>query len=72
VHVIREQIIGGAGLDVYEFEPTVLPDLREFENVVLLPHLGTATVETRVAMGERALRNLQAALRGDVPPDRVA
>lgn len=71
VQVIREQIIAGAGLDVYEFEPTVLPDLRDFENVVLLPHLGTATLETRVAMGERTLRNLEAALAGDVPPDRV-
>lgn len=72
VHAIREQLIAGAGLDVYEFEPTVLPDLRDFENVVLLPHLGTATVETRVAMGERALGNLRAALAGDAPPDRVA
>ena len=40
VEVMRERLIAGAGLDVYEFEPTVLPDLRDFENVVLLPHLG--------------------------------
>ncbi len=72
VEALREEVIAGAGLDVYEFEPTVLPDLRDFENVVLLPHLGSATVETRTAMGERALRNLAAALAGDDPPDRVA
>jgi lactate dehydrogenase-like 2-hydroxyacid dehydrogenase len=71
VHALREQVIASAGLDVYEFEPTVLPDLRDFENVVLLPHLGSATVETRRAMGERALENLAAALNGDEPRDRV-
>ncbi len=71
VHVLRERIIGGAGLDVYEFEPTVLPDLREFETVTLLPHLGSATVETRDAMGRRALLNLERALSGEVPPDLV-
>ncbi len=72
VHVLRERIIGGAGLDVYEFEPTVLPDLREFETVTLLPHLGSATVETRDAMGRRAMHNLEQALAGHEPPDRVA
>lgn len=72
VHVLRERIIGGAGLDVYEFEPTVLPDLRDFETVVLLPHLGSATVETRHAMGRRAMHNLELALAGEAPPDRVA
>jgi lactate dehydrogenase-like 2-hydroxyacid dehydrogenase len=72
VQALRERAIAGAGLDVYEFEPTVLPDLREFEQVVLLPHMGTSTVETRVAMGECAVRNLTAALAGEVPPDRVA
>ncbi len=71
VHVLRERMIGGAGLDVYEFEPTVLPDLREFETVTLLPHLGSATVETRDAMGRRALHNLDRALAGEAPPDRV-
>lgn len=72
VDALRDQVIGGAGLDVYEFEPTVLPDLREFQNVVLLPHLGSATRETRNAMGERAIRNLSAVLSGEAPPDRVA
>ncbi len=72
VHALREGVIAGAGLDVYEFEPTVLPDLRDMEQVVLLPHMGTSTVEVRVAMGECALRNLTAALAGEAPPDRVA
>lgn len=72
VHALRERIIGGAGLDVYEFEPTVLPDLREFETVALLPHLGSATVETRDAMGRRAMHNMACALAGEAPPDRVA
>lgn len=72
VNALRERVIAGAGLDVYEFEPTVLPDLREFANVVLLPHLGSATRETRIAMGERAIRNLSAVLSGEAPPDRVA
>jgi glyoxylate reductase len=72
VHALREGVIAGAGLDVYEFEPTVLPELRDLSQVVLLPHMGTSTVETRVAMGECALRNLRAVLAGDAPPNRVA
>ncbi len=71
VQVLQEHRIAAAGLDVYEFEPTILPDLRDLENAVLLPHLGSATVETRHAMGERAIRNLTAVLAGDAPPDRV-
>jgi lactate dehydrogenase-like 2-hydroxyacid dehydrogenase len=57
---------------VYEREPAVTPALLGMDNVVLLPHLGSATVETRVAMGERAIENLAAFFRGDPPPDRVA
>jgi lactate dehydrogenase-like 2-hydroxyacid dehydrogenase len=64
--------IAGAGLDVYEREPAVNPKLLKMENVVLLPHLGSATQETRVAMGMRALDNLAAFFRGEPPPDRVA
>jgi lactate dehydrogenase-like 2-hydroxyacid dehydrogenase len=65
-------VIAGAGLDVYEHEPKVLPELLQMENVVLLPHLGSATHETRTAMGMRALDNLTAFFRGESPPDRVA
>ena len=56
--VLKERKIAGAGLDVYEFEPSVAAELMELENVVLLPHLGSATIETRTNMGMRALSNL--------------
>ena len=63
--------IGGAGLDVFEQEPAVHPDLLGLENVVLLPHLGSATRETRVAMGELVIKNLKAFLNGETPPNQV-
>jgi lactate dehydrogenase-like 2-hydroxyacid dehydrogenase len=63
--------IAGAGLDVYEQEPQVHPGLLGRENVVLLPHLGSATHETREAMGMRALANLRAHFAGQELPDRV-
>ena len=63
--------IGGAGLDVYEFEPDVPQALLDLDNVVLLPHLGTATEEVRVDMGRMAVENLQTFLRGDAPPNPV-
>lgn len=59
--------ISGAGLDVFEREPEVHPDLLGLENVVLVPHLGSATVETRTAMGVLAARNVVAVLGGDAP-----
>lgn len=64
--------IGGAGLDVFEKEPSVPAALVAMENVVLLPHLGSATTETRVAMGMRAIDNLEAFFGGTAPRDRVA
>jgi lactate dehydrogenase-like 2-hydroxyacid dehydrogenase len=64
--------IGGAGLDVFEKEPLVPAALSSMENVVLLPHLGSATTETRVAMGMRAIDNLAAFFGGTAPRDRVA
>ncbi len=63
--------IAGAGLDVYEFEPRVAPALIGMENVTLLPHLGTAALEVREAMGMLAVANLIAALDGQAPPNRV-
>lgn len=63
--------IAGAGLDVYEREPEVHPGLLGLENVVLAPHLGSATVETRLAMGMLAARNLVAVLHGEPPPTPV-
>jgi lactate dehydrogenase-like 2-hydroxyacid dehydrogenase len=64
--------LGGAGLDVYEREPAVHPDLLKLENVVLAPHLGSATQNTRMAMGMTAIANLDAFFAGKAPPDRVA
>lgn len=63
--------IAGAALDVFEHEPRISPELLTLENVVLLPHLGSATHETRVAMGLRALENLKAFFSGAAPRDRV-
>jgi len=63
--------IAGAGLDVYENEPHVPDALKAMENCVLLPHLGSATVETRQAMGQLALDNIIAWSKGDTPPQLV-
>lgn len=71
VAALRQHRIAGAALDVFEREPRVHPDLLTMENVVLLPHLGSATRETRVAMGMRALENLRAFFAGEAPRDRV-
>ena len=59
---LRTGHIRAAGLDVYDGEPSVFPGYLDLENVTLLPHLGSATVETRNAMGDRALHNLDAVL----------
>ena len=64
--------IAGAGLDVYEAEPAVHPALIGLANVVLLPHLGSATLECRSAMGMQAVANIDAFLAGKDPPNRVA
>ena len=71
VEALADGTIAGAGLDVYEQEPRVTPALLKMENVVLLPHLGSATRETRVAMGMRALENLRLFFSGAPLRDRV-
>lgn len=63
--------IAGAGLDVFEQEPEINPKLLELDNVVLLPHMGSATYEARMAMGEKVLINIRAFVDGHRPPDRV-
>jgi glyoxylate reductase len=68
---LRDGVIAGAGLDVFEREPEVHPDLVELDNVVLIPHLGSATVETRTAMAELAAANAVAVLAGSAPPTPV-
>jgi len=63
--------IAGAGLDVFEHEPAVNPKLLKLDNVVLLPHMGSATIEGRIAMGEKVLINIKTFIDGHRPPDRV-
>ena len=68
---LTQGTIAAAGLDVYEREPQVNAKLLTLENVVLLPHLGSATAETRIAMGMRVARNLDRFFEGVTPPDKV-
>ena len=63
--------IAGAGLDVFEKEPAISADLVAMENVVLLPHLGSATMETRKAMGMRVVENIDAFFAGETPRDKL-
>ena len=63
--------IAGAGLDVFEHEPQITQKLFDSENVVLLPHISSATKESRIAMGERVIKNIDLYLRGKRPPDLV-
>jgi len=67
--VARE--IAGAGLDVFEHEPAINPKLLKLDNVVLLPHMGSATLEGRVDMGEKVIVNIKTFIDGHRPPDRV-
>jgi glyoxylate reductase len=69
VEALQVGRIAGAGLDVYENEPELAPGLAQLENVVLLPHVGSATLETRTSMAVRAANNLLTGLKGDRPPD---
>lgn len=68
---LRKKQIAGAALDVYEFEPKITAGLAELDNVILSPHLGNATVETRAAMAEMAARNILQALAGEKPVNCV-
>jgi glyoxylate reductase len=71
VHALQEKLIAGAGLDVYEHEPELADGLAALHNTVLLPHVGSATRETRSRMAELAVNNLLAGLRGETPPNCV-
>jgi glyoxylate reductase len=71
VAALKAGTIAGAGLDVYENEPALAPGLTDLVNVVLLPHVGSATIETRTKMARLAFENLRAALAGDIPPNLV-
>jgi glyoxylate reductase len=71
VRALENRLIAGAGLDVYEFEPEVHPGLIGLENVVLLPHIGSATTEVRERMSLMAADNIIAFFQGKTPPNRV-
>ena len=71
LQALERRELAGAGLDVYEREPAIDPRLLARDNVIALPHMGSATHESRVAMGERVLINVRAFADGHAPPDRV-
>jgi len=71
VKALKQGWIAGAGLDVFEGEPNIDKEFLDMDSVSLLPHLGSATEETRIAMGYRVLDNLAAFLAGEEPKDRV-
>ena len=69
--LLAEGKIAGVGLDVFEFEPRINPKLLNLPNAVLLPHLGSATLEGRIDMGEKVIINIRTWMDGHKPPDRV-
>ena len=71
IEALKQGTIRAAGLDVYENEPHLDPRLMELDNVVLLPHLGSATLETREAMGMKVIENVEAWLKGQTPPNKI-
>lgn len=71
VEALKANRIAGAGLDVYEQEPKVEPGLLPLENVVLAPHLGSATIGTRTRMGMMVADNIEAYFHGETPPNLV-
>ena len=71
VRMLESGQLAGAGLDVFEREPAINSKLVEMENVVLLPHMGSATIEGRIDMGEKVLINIKTFVDGHTPPDRV-
>ena len=66
---LKDKVIAGAGIDVFEHEPQVHPDLLKLSNVVLAPHIGTASVATRTRMSMMAAENAVAAIEGRIPPN---
>ncbi len=72
IAALKSGKLAAAGLDVYPGEPNIHPDYRHLRNTFLLPHMGTSTVETRDAMGFRALDNLDAVFAGKTPPDLLS
>ena len=71
IRMLKDGSIAAAGLDVFDREPLINPQLLKLENVVLLPHLGSSTKEGRIAMGERVILNAKNVVNGLPPPDKV-
>ena len=69
--LLEQRRIAGAGLDVFEHEPAANPKLLKLDNVILLPHMGSATIESRIDMGEKVIINIKTFIDGHTPPDRV-
>jgi glyoxylate reductase len=69
--LIESGAIAGAGLDVFEHEPAINPKLLSSNRVVALPHMGSATIEGRIDMGQKVIINVKTFLDGHAPPDRV-
>ncbi len=69
--MLRSGELAGAGLDVFEHAPAITPKLLELDNVVLLPHMGSATIEGRIDMGEKVIINIKSFIDNHTPPDRV-
>lgn len=72
IQALKNGTIAGAGLDVFEGEPNLDPGFLELDNAILLPHLGSATLETRIAMGNRVLENVEAFFNGTPLRDKIA
>ena len=71
VKMLEDGALAGAGLDVFEHEPALNPKLLDLDNVTLIPHMGSATIEGRIAMGEKVIFNIKAFVDGHRLPDRV-
>ena len=71
IHSLKTKTIAGAGLDVYDGEPRINPGFFQLENGVLLPHLGSATLETREAMGFRVIANIENFLKNNSVLDNI-
>ena len=69
--LLKAGAVAGAGLDVFEFEPRINPKLLNLPNTVLLPHMGSSTLEGRIDMGEKVIINIRTWMDGHKPPDRV-
>ena len=69
--MLRTNQLAGAGLDVYENSKNINPRLRSLNNVLLLPHMGSATKESRLEMGEKVILNIKTFQDGHLPPDQI-